>query len=186
MATTISIPEDLADDLYDRKGRGESYADVIRRLIAQADAASDAASEGETPAPDAGMVEHTRTATPASTPPQADESHADTAPETFEDLADAVASDHLPGSGAKLEERRAAFDAVIEYLQGHGTATPAEFRADVYPDHPARYTEGKDPARSWWKNAMYPTLAALAERTEKIERADHTGEWRWVGGDGEV
>lgn len=28
--TTISVPDDLADDLHERKDRGESYADIIR------------------------------------------------------------------------------------------------------------------------------------------------------------
>ena len=36
MATTISISEDLADELYAMKGRGESYEDVIRGLMESA------------------------------------------------------------------------------------------------------------------------------------------------------
>lgn len=32
-STTISVPEDLADKLYVRKDRGESYVDVIHRLL---------------------------------------------------------------------------------------------------------------------------------------------------------
>jgi len=31
--TSIRISEELADELYDRKNRGESYEDVIWRLI---------------------------------------------------------------------------------------------------------------------------------------------------------
>lgn len=31
--TSISVSEELADELYDRKKRGESYEDVIWRLI---------------------------------------------------------------------------------------------------------------------------------------------------------
>lgn len=31
--TTIRVSEELADELYDRKHRGESYADVIRELL---------------------------------------------------------------------------------------------------------------------------------------------------------
>jgi predicted CopG family antitoxin len=31
--TTIRISEDLADELYERKSRGESYEDVIWQLI---------------------------------------------------------------------------------------------------------------------------------------------------------
>ena len=35
--TSISCSDELADELYDRKKRGESYEDVIWRLIEQAD-----------------------------------------------------------------------------------------------------------------------------------------------------
>ncbi|WP_435075941.1 antitoxin VapB family protein [Halococcus sp. AFM35] len=31
--TSISVTNELADELYSRKGRGESYEDVIWRLI---------------------------------------------------------------------------------------------------------------------------------------------------------
>ncbi len=34
--TSIQVTEELADELYDRKQRGESYEDVIWRLIEQA------------------------------------------------------------------------------------------------------------------------------------------------------
>lgn len=33
--TSIRISEELADELYDRKSRGESYEDVIWRLISK-------------------------------------------------------------------------------------------------------------------------------------------------------
>lgn len=35
--TSISVSEELADELYSRKNRGESYEDVIWRLIEEAD-----------------------------------------------------------------------------------------------------------------------------------------------------
>lgn len=35
--TSIQVSEELADDLHARKGRGESYEDVIWRLIEAAD-----------------------------------------------------------------------------------------------------------------------------------------------------
>lgn len=35
--TSISVSEELADELYNRKGRGESYEDVIWRLIENAE-----------------------------------------------------------------------------------------------------------------------------------------------------
>lgn len=35
--TSIRVSEDLADELHDRKSRGDSYEDVIWRLIEKAD-----------------------------------------------------------------------------------------------------------------------------------------------------
>lgn len=35
--TSIRVSDELADELYSRKARGESYEDVIWRLIEQAD-----------------------------------------------------------------------------------------------------------------------------------------------------
>lgn len=39
--TSIRISEDLADELYERKSRGESYEDVIWRLIRDQDEIND-------------------------------------------------------------------------------------------------------------------------------------------------
>lgn len=35
--TTIQVSDELADELHSRKSRGESYEDVIWRLIEEAD-----------------------------------------------------------------------------------------------------------------------------------------------------
>jgi len=173
MATTISVDEDLADELYARKGRGESYADVIRRLIEQAEnAAEPAESDAEGATPGAG----TDSVTPAHT---RDESAAESGAESLNDIIDAVAEDFLPGSGWKLDERREALHAVVDYLREHGTAKPADFERDVYPNHSAGYTDGKDPARSWWKNAMYEGLSEVADRSDAVHSADQSGEWAY-------
>lgn len=39
--TSIRVSDELADELFDRKQRGESYEDVIWRLIEQAEDAED-------------------------------------------------------------------------------------------------------------------------------------------------
>jgi ribosomal protein S25 len=100
-------------------------------------------------------------------------------PADFDELVRQVGEEALPGSGAKLEGRQEAFTAVVEYLREQGSATPQDFREGVYPDHQAMYTDGKNPPRSWWKNAMYPALRDLAKRTTVIEQADTSGEWTW-------
>lgn len=102
---------------------------------------------------------------------------------TLADVVDAVAEDTLPGSGAKLEARHEALHAAVEYLREHGQATPPDFQKDVYPEHTGRYTEGDDPAYSWWTNCIYKGLRELAEQTEDVEKADTTGEWSYRGGE---
>lgn len=165
--TTISISEDVADRLYARKRRGESYNDVVEDLLEAAEASAHDEREGvaREPTPEAGDDD-----TPAL------DADADV---SVAELVDRVAGDVLPGSGAKLEERTAALAAAVEYLREHGEATPSEFKTDVYPEHTARYTDGEDPARSWWKNCIYKGFDELADRTDAIGRADTSGTWSW-------
>ena len=112
--------------------------------------------------------------------PTADATHA-TLPDELATLTVDVGRDELAGSGRKLDERIDALQAVVSYLVEHGTATPAEFRDAVFPDHSAHY----ETPRSWWKNAMYPGLSALAERADAVEPADSSGEWIYLGTRGE-
>lgn len=170
--TTISVPEDLADELYERKGRGESYADVIRQLLEVAE--SDDSGRESPPArtPDTPTTDTKQTSEPPATPP-----------ESFEALVDAIAEESLPGSGEKATARAEAFRATVAYLKEHGEATPTEFQEAVYPDHPAFYTDGQNPARSWWKNCIYKGLRELAEQSDAVMSADQSGTWRYVGGE---
>jgi Arc/MetJ-type ribon-helix-helix transcriptional regulator len=154
--TTISLPEELADELYERKERGESYADVVRRLL-------EAADGGDTD------TDETAEAAPEPTTSDAD-------PATFEAAVSAAAVD-IPGRGQKHDARVAAFRAVVAYLRDHGTATPSELKERVYPDHDGRYKT----AESWWKNAMYPALASVAETTDAVKSADESGRWQFNG-----
>lgn len=179
--TTISISEDVADRLYDRKGRGESYNDVVLELLeAVEQLEADGSAEGVSPGDmDTGAPE-------TMEPPHdgSDRSAGAQEPESELSLAetiDAVVDDVLPGSGAKLEDRRVGFHAVVEYLHERGEAAPKDFQTDVYPEHTGHYTDGDDPAQSWWKNCMYKGLAELAERTEIVEKADTSGQWSWQG-----
>lgn len=96
-------------------------------------------------------------------------------------LIDDVATGALPGSGSKLEERSDALHAVVDYLREHGAAEPKHFQEDVYPDHTAGYTSGKNPAYSWWTNCIYKGLRELSDRTDVVGKADTTGEWTYQG-----
>lgn len=103
---------------------------------------------------------------------------AESAPESVAATIDGL---DLPGSGAKLDARRDAVRAAVEYLRERGTAKPADFQRDVYPDYPARHTEGENPERAWWKRTVSKGLKQVAERTNAIDPADHSGVWTWTG-----
>ena len=182
MPTTISVSEELADDLYARKGRGESYEDVIRRLIDKADRCE----ELEDRIAESGSSEKNEEATDIEAKEEIyEELHEDAEKVEEHDLDvlidDVVDEGVLPGSGEKLEKRREALRATVEYLQEHRKAEPKDFKKDVYPDHQAEYTDGEDPPNSWWKNCIYKGLRELAERSDEIEKPDQTGEWTYTG-----
>jgi predicted CopG family antitoxin len=163
--TTISVPEEIADELYARKARGESYADVIRQLL-----------EGETDGTDKTASDRRET----ETSPDPTEASASDEPEpevTFEVIVETVGADVLPGTGSKLDARKEAFLAAAEYLREHGTIKKATFEDHIYPDHNAEYQT----ARSAWKNCIYPGLRTLSERADAVEAADESGVWRWTG-----
>jgi len=161
--TTISIPEHLADELYNRKNRGESYADVIQRLL-DAEQAVDAPVE---------------TTEPRRQQESAERASTSAVSESLDETMDRIADESIRGSGSKHAARKEAFFALVDYLREHGSATPDELKREVYPDHTARHTDGGDPAHSWWKNSMYPPLRDLAEETSVVEKADQSGTWAW-------
>lgn len=114
-------------------------------------------------------------ADPADHPDQADlqdaaaaESDTDGA-QTDRDRVDEL---DLPGSEQKVEKRRLAVIAVLDYLDSHGPAQASEIREAVYQSHPAEYgTES-----GWW-NMMKDALGDLRDggRVELLDRA--AGRW---------
>ena len=165
MSTTIAISDELADELYSRKGRGDSYEDVIWRSLREeggenADERADSTNHSER---DGGGER-------AST--RRDEADADASALTLDERIDAV---DVPGSGSKADARRAAVRAAVDHLREHGDATPNDLKDSLYRDHKAEYAT----ARSWWKNCVYPALADLADGDERLQKADQSGRWSW-------
>lgn len=163
--TTISLDEEVADRLYARKSRGESYNDVIRELL-------DSVESGREMPDDASNSNSTSTSFQDASDGSNDSLN-ETNINTLSKAIDVVADDVLPGTGEKQDERREAFHAVVEYLREHGEATPNEFKNEVYPEHTAQFGT----PQSWWKNAMYKGLAELAYQTNFIKSADNSGKW---------
>lgn len=80
----------------------------------------------------------------------------------------------LPGTGKKLEARRAALLAAYRYLQEYPEAKKSDFLQDVFPENPAGY----ETAEGWW-NAIQPALAKLPGVDPPEERG-HI--WHFLGG----
>lgn len=95
---------------------------------------------------------------------------------TIEELVE-VGAEVMPGTGDKLQQRRDALKASLQYLQDNDRATPKELQKAVY--HNGLDGEYAN-ERSWWKNCIYKALAEIATETEAIRKADQSGEWRWV------
>jgi hypothetical protein len=100
---------------------------------------------------------------------------AETGGAELQTIVDDLGEEVLPGSGEKLEERKAALLAAVKYLTSNGSATRADFSEEVYPEHTGRY----ESAYSWWKNCILPALGEFADRTDVVEAADHSGVWEY-------
>lgn len=102
--TTIQVSDELADELHERKGRGDSYEDVVWRLIpGSEDPSSERDPQGES-------IEE---ATPGSTSPH-EESHA-----ARGEAEAALRELGLPGNGSKYETRIEAVLSFYDYLREH-------------------------------------------------------------------
>lgn len=159
MTTTIEIRKDQWKDLNALKEPGESFKDVIDRLL----------TDGPT------ERRETRETVPQSEAEQDRDERRQRDEETHT-VESALAVVDLPGSGEKLERRRAAFRSLLKRLaQSDGPTN------DLYtPTFEAHEVDYRD-ASSWRSNAAGPALSQLAELgvVECVDSA--AGEWRWLG-----
>lgn len=178
--TTIRVSDALADELHDLKNRGDTYEDVIWRLLENDDDREDVPADVERAEPPADQDtrqprDHDRRDAPPESPPQADETD-------LTSLPNQVAELDLPGSGDTLDARHGAVLACVRYLREHGQATKADFQADVYPDRSAGYQSDD----GWWNTIGNQGLAQLAQQREDLHKpgeGEHT--WEYLGDVGE-
>lgn len=178
MVTTIQVGEDLADELHDRKNRGDSYEDVIWRLIDAADRAGELTPSGFS---EAGHVLFNDEPTePAAGP--------DVGPDDVAAWVDAIdvdrLEDHLGAVDFPSNKDRAdcleAVAAAYGYLRERRSATMRQFVRDVMPDYSLGYDvpelkEGDRYRGGWWRRIVKPGLAALPDI-----RAPGGGETHWT------
>lgn len=150
--TSIRVTEELADELYDQKERGESYEDVIWRLL------DDDGEDGDSG--DVQHVEESRETDPNPEPRRSlDEAESDV--EAFLEDVD------FPGSRDRAE-CVAAVQAAYDYLQREGSATMREFVREVMPEYPVGYDvpvleEGERYRGAWWRKVVKPGLKKLPD-----------------------
>jgi hypothetical protein len=105
--TSIRVSEELADELYQRKGRSTSYEDYIWELLDRVDGGNDG---GPTEADNTSQDSHTRRTEPR-TPVEADVNRL---------------RDELAGSGDLLDRRVNAILDMYEYLVENGEAEKSD------------------------------------------------------------
>jgi hypothetical protein len=169
--TTIPLPAELADELYARKGRGETYADVVRRLLAAADAHADRGPSDDAAAEAGGEAEG----------------------DTVEGVADVTAAavaanDELPETVAPAAAAEAV-EAVLVWLRPQGSASKSDIVRGVMAEYPLGYdaeaaleaiAAGERYRGAWWRRVIRGTLR---EHPAVEERGT---EWRYVGGAGDA
>jgi len=163
--TSIRVSDELADELYDRKERGESYEDVVWRLIERADAA-ESTSDSEAPQPreeppEPNTTRDTRETTEASPEQDPDD-------DLRERMVEELANHYVPGRLDSVEEkRREVLRWAWDYLRAQdeplqtrewGGAVQAEFGDD--PDF--KYAgEARWEGYQFWDNCGNEVLPDL-------------------------
>lgn len=89
-----------------------------------------------------------------------------------DDLSEAIRELDLPATGATLQEVRDSIRTAYEYLRERGSATRADFEADVYPEYESSHLFADETADSWFETYVAPGF----EQLPNVERVDD--EWR--------
>jgi len=154
--TSIRVTGKLADELYDRKGRGGSYEDVIWRLIEQAEGIE--SSGGSTNGTDPSADRETHSADTEHTDPDAMRARME------EQLSDM----DVPGRPAEVERaRREAIKYAWERLRVEGSMKPREIANDTFGqffEHPElgySTSTGRYAGYQFWDNCLRAALKEL-------------------------
>jgi hypothetical protein len=134
--TTIQVSERLADRLWDEKQRGDSYEDVIWRLLGEEDSAD-----------------------PSSTP-QPPESRPEDAP--ADSVSDGAAVDLPAGlpESVNREAARCVIARALQLLDDDGAMERSELVEHMDPEKHSLGYESMGVKGSWWRRVVKPGLEA--------------------------
>jgi len=139
--TTIQVSDELADELHERKERGDSYEDVIWRLIESGEGRSSGRDPRGEPTED----------TAPEPPRDTDETYAvrDEAEHALRELG-------LPGRGDDLEARIEALLEMHDRLRERGGE---RIETEVLKEIAERHAHGYADADSFWSNCVKKNAA---------------------------
>jgi len=171
--TSIQVSEKLAEELFNRKKRKESYEDVIWRLIDDAD--RNTTSKPKPEGSNQPKRPETKNSNPTPPPSTTEEPAPDTPASTENtDLLEAM---DVP-QGKNNDDAREAVYAARDYLEENGPASMREIVTDVMPDYPLGYDvpqlEPGDRYRgAWWRRIIQPGLKALDDVEYRSNHSDY-------------
>jgi hypothetical protein len=157
--TTIRVSEPVADELARRKGRGESYDDVVRSLLGMREVDRQEAT---------GAARHPPRddppASPPTDPPTAtdDESESEEEHEidgavwaTVDDITSGWEDDH------RLENRRRAAAAVLQYAVD--TGEPVGKSSEIFAEVQESYPVNGQNEETYWRQNIRKVLSEVGE-----------------------
>jgi len=149
--TSIRVSEELADELYSRKGRSTSYEEFIWSLLDDVDGES--AEGGE------------RTSGPVDIEPVVEPSDY-TIGQVVENARAEWADDPDQRRQARVDSLRAAIEAVCEE-----PLSKSELQARAYPGESVGQNE-----RTWFRKTVKPYLKEVAEYSNSDQKWHYSGE----------
>ena len=95
------------------------------------------------------------------------------------DADDVIDGLDLPGSGTKLERRRDAVRACVDFVRDHGAATKSDFIDAHYADGDGEHVAGFGSSGGWWNAIGKQGLQEVAEHVDALEPPGGEGAHRW-------
>jgi len=166
--------DELKDALHEHMERGETFEDVVWRLLEAREDVEDVEDDDEG---EPTGFERDRPPEDHSTLEDVAQSEAGGVEEPGDGLREDLEELDLPGRGPMLEAREDAVTACYQLLEERGQAERRDFLRDVYRDHPAGY----DSEGGWWNTVGKRGLGELAERRDDLGKPPEGGRvWQFL------
>jgi predicted CopG family antitoxin len=162
--TTIQVTDELADELHSRKDRGDSYEDVIWRLIEEQDDV-EPVTAGETTDTErkAEVYDDLAEESAAGDARDVEEHDAGDVQDDVEAFVERV-SDTWEDTEERLASRRAAAEVVLQHALDTGDAVGKS--SDVVEDVRERFPVEGQNEETYWRKNIRPVLKEAGEYSQ--------------------